>query len=189
MKIYPNELSFLLQSRVPSELWLAIGILLCIGLACIFRMKKSKEQKWRYIGVLCLAIYVFIVLCNTVIFRTDSHTSRVLLIPFWSYVEAVKESRSFYLIENLLNIILFVPIGLFLKMTFRNIKFIQILLCGLLFSLTIEISQLILYRGWFEVDDLMQNTLGAILGYFIFKILNLCMIKIYDQFRHSANSE
>ena len=74
-------------------------------------------------------------------------------------------------------------------MTFRNIKFIQILLCGLLFSLTIEISQLILYRGWFEVDALMQNTLGAILGYFIFKILNLCMIKIYDQFRHSANSE
>lgn len=169
MQLNLDDLGFLLQSRVPSELWVAIYVLLCIGLACIFGMTKSKEQKWRYTGVLCLAIYVFIVLCNTVLFRSDSNTSRVVLIPFWSYMEAVKENRSFYLIENLLNIVLFVPVGLFSKMAFRHIKFTQILMCGLLFSLTIETSQLILHRGWFEMDDLMHNTLGAILGYYIFK--------------------
>lgn len=84
-------------------------------------------------------------------------------------MEAVNESRSFYLIENLLNIVLFVPIGIFLKMAFRYIKFVQILLIGLLFSFTIEVSQLLLHRGWFEVDDMMHNTLGAMLGYLISK--------------------
>lgn len=168
MKFYPNELSFLLQSRVPSELWVALGVILCLGIVCILSLVKSKEQKWQYSGVLCLAIYVFIVLCNTVIFRSDS-TSRVVLIPFWSYMEAIKESRSFYLIENLLNIVLFVPVGFFLKMSLRNRRIIPVVLCGILLSLAIETSQLLLHRGWFEVDDMMHNTLGAILGCFLVK--------------------
>lgn len=165
MHLKPDELVFLLQTRVPSELWVALGIILCIGLVCIFCFVKGKEKKWQYSSVLCLTIYLFIVLCNTVIFRLDSNTSRVVLIPFWSYMEAVKESRSFYLIENLLNIVLFVPIGLFLKMAFRHIKLIPILMCGLLLSLAIELSQLLLHRGWFEVDDVMHNTIGTLLGY------------------------
>ncbi len=165
MKLYPNELSFLLQSRVPLEVWAALGIVLCIGFVSIFCSKKGKELKWHYTGVLCLVVYVFIVLCNTVIFRSKGNTSRVVLIPFWSYLEAVKESRSFFLIENLLNIVLFVPVGLFLKMSFRNMRFVPIMICGLLLSIAIETSQLLLQRGWFEVDDMMHNTLGTILGY------------------------
>lgn len=174
IQLNTDEIVFLLQSRVPSELWLAVGILLCIGLAFIFSMKKCIEQKWRYTGVLCLAIYVFIVLCNTVIFRSEGNTSRVVLLPFWSYMEAVKESRSFYLIENLLNIVLFVPVGLFLKMGFLHFRPILIVLCGFLLSITIETSQMLLHRGWFEVDDMIHNTIGTLLGFLTSKKLMSC---------------
>ena len=165
MHLKPDEIVFLLQTRVPSELWVVLSAIICIGLVCIFSLVKVKEKKWQYSSVLCLTIYVSIMLCNTVIFRTEGNMSRVVLIPFWSYMEAVKESRSFYLIENLLNIVLFVPVGLFLKMSFRNMRFIPIVFCGLLLSLVIETSQLLLQRGWFEVDDMMHNTLGTVLGY------------------------
>ena len=35
---------------------------------------------------------------------------------------------------------------------------------GLLVSLTIEFSQLIWYRGVFDVNDLFNNALGALIG-------------------------
>lgn len=165
MKINPNELSFLLQLRVPLEACVALSLVLCMGVFYIFRLKKNKEQKIQYIGLLCFVIYLFIVLCNTVLFRPEGTTSRVVLIPFWSYVEAINKDRSFYLVENLLNIVLFIPIGIFLKMGFPHVRLVPIMVCGLLLSMAIETSQLLLHRGWFEVDDLMHNTIGSVIGY------------------------
>lgn len=38
---------------------------------------------------------------------------------------------------------------------------------GLIFSFFIETSQLILKRGFFEQDDMIHNSLGAMIGYII----------------------
>lgn len=71
------------------------------------------------------------------------------------------------------NILAFAPFGFLLPIiTPENRKWIKLALITFLFSLTIELLQLVFKVGIFDVDDLLMNTLGGLLGYFIFTIVN-----------------
>ena len=50
----------------------------------------------------------------------------------------------------------------------------KLLLCGLFVSLLIELMQLVSLRGMFDLDDLMNNTLGALLGWLCFARWRQC---------------
>lgn len=73
----------------------------------------------------------------------------------------------------ILNIIMFMPLGFLLPLiweNFRNAK--KVVLMGFLMSLTIEICQLFNIRTT-DIDDLMMNTLGALVGYCCWKVFSL----------------
>ena len=80
--------------------------------------------------------------------------------------------RTEYKQDNLLgNLLGFVPIGLLLPLLvplFR--KGIYVLLAGFFLSLGFETTQLVLGLGIFDVDDLILNTAGCIIGYGLFRI-------------------
>lgn len=83
-------------------------------------------------------------------------------IPFSSGVE----------ISSILNIIFFMPFGFLLPILWKEFrKFLPTVLAGFVFSLIIEVGQLFTIRAT-DVDDLIMNTLGTILGFIIFKILS-----------------
>jgi glycopeptide antibiotics resistance protein len=69
---------------------------------------------------------------------------------------------------SLLNILLFIPLGILLYTQFRNMKRVKALLTttliGGVVSLMVECTQLITGRGMFEVTDLLTNTFGSLLG-------------------------
>ncbi|MHA6532071.1 VanZ family protein [Paenibacillus sp. BAC0078] len=65
------------------------------------------------------------------------------------------------------NIALFVPHGMFIRLMVKR-SFVKALLYSLGLSLGLECSQLIFSIGTFDVDDLILNTLGGLLGYGIF---------------------
>lgn len=72
-----------------------------------------------------------------------------------------------------LNIIMFMPFGFLLPLiwkNFRNAK--KVVLMGFLMSLAIEICQLFNLRAT-DIDDLMMNTLGALVGYCCWKVFSL----------------
>ena len=74
--------------------------------------------------------------------------------------------------QILLNILLFVPFGFLLPIIsdrFRNLWLIT--LTGFIFSTGIETMQYITGRGLTEVDDVINNTAGALVGYFIYAIM------------------
>ncbi|MDQ0887815.1 glycopeptide antibiotics resistance protein [Paenibacillus sp. V4I9] len=81
----------------------------------------------------------------------------------WSFWNSVKLS--------LYNLIMLMPLGIYLPMLFKLKRISKSILTVFLVSLTIEISQLILgYLGFvrsreFDVDDLILNTLGGTIGY------------------------
>jgi glycopeptide antibiotics resistance protein len=67
------------------------------------------------------------------------------------------------------NIVGFIPLGILLPILFRRFSSPQkVILAGFLLSLGFEIIQLLTVLGNFDVDDLMLNTCGTALGYFIF---------------------
>ncbi len=67
------------------------------------------------------------------------------------------------------NIVLFLPFGFLLAASYRRMNAWLILLLGLLLSLFIECCQLFLQLGWFETDDLLNNTLGTLLGFWLYR--------------------
>lgn len=69
--------------------------------------------------------------------------------------------------NSLLNVLLFVPLGFFLPVLWKNFKnFFWASLFGLCMSLIIELLQIFTFRAT-DVNDLMTNTLGTILGWVI----------------------
>lgn len=84
------------------------------------------------------------------------------------------------IIAYMLNILLFIPLGFFLPILwvqFRKIK--HIIAVGFSFSLLIEISQLLNNRRT-DIDDLILNTLGALIG-FVILILFAKIFKLFDK--------
>jgi hypothetical protein len=72
-----------------------------------------------------------------------------------------------------MNIVFFIPLGIFARLLFRW-KIIPTIIIGVLTSLTIETAQLTGAFGFypcsyrlFDVDDLMINTFGALLGFIL----------------------
>lgn len=91
-------------------------------------------------------------------------------------------SSYFYLLEDFSyrlwfqmvgNILLFIPIGGMLPIILKKFsKFQYILFVGLALSACIELVQYITKRGVLDVDDIINNMLGVILGYCCFKIFS-----------------
>ena len=96
------------------------------------------------------------------------------LIPFKVIVETYNEVFvngyfNYFLINFLGNIIMFMPIGFFIPLLW-NVSNKKVVIIGFCFSLFIEICQLFLTRGT-DVDDLMLNTIGVILGLLLYRLL------------------
>lgn len=71
------------------------------------------------------------------------------------------------------NIAAFIPFGMILPVIYRRCRsFLYMTLLTLEFSLAVEFIQLVFKVGSFDVDDLLLNTIGGMLGYLIFWILN-----------------
>ena len=84
-----------------------------------------------------------------------------------------EELGTFAVFANLLgNILIFVPYGFFISMASRSRGFFKTLLCSMLLSLGVEIVQLFTRVGSFDVDDILLNTIGGVLGYIVFVICN-----------------
>lgn len=72
----------------------------------------------------------------------------------------------------ILNILLFVPFGYLLPLIWHKADpWWRILLLGFLASLIIELLQLVTRLGYADVDDLINNTLGAMIGWYCYRWL------------------
>lgn len=110
-----------------------------------------------------LGLYVFFVLWITLFSRGEEERV-IYLIPLYSWNKVLSGDFN-WLVENLGNIIIFMPFGFFLTVL-QNRKN-RTIVGGILLSLFIEIVQLINNLGCFEIDDLIHNTLGTLLGILI----------------------
>jgi glycopeptide antibiotics resistance protein len=69
------------------------------------------------------------------------------------------------------NILAFMPLGFFLPaLCGMRKKGMLVVMCCFLFSLSVEVLQLVSRLGCFDVDDLFLNTCGGLLGYLVYRI-------------------
>lgn len=157
LKTYINSL----VDDVPHYVYEGLLSVFCIGAILLLTWKGKKA--WPEIAKLLLVEYVFLIYCSTVIFRNEISEWTLFLTPLWSY------SRQDLIIENIMNVVVFIPVGLFLfitqiKRTYLFKNGIISIVSGLVLSVSIESLQLIFKKGYTELDDVIHNTLGCFIG-------------------------
>ena len=138
------------------------------------------KNKKRTVTILFI-IYVICILRITV-FRSNFSFQNLLngtinMSLFQSYIPLIRRAkwrRIIYLFGG--NIVCFVPFGMYLQWLGKW-KFRTIAIIGLLFSFFIETMQYILGTGVSELDDLILNTFGAIVGAWLVWLLKKVVLR------------
>jgi glycopeptide antibiotics resistance protein len=126
-----------------------------------------------FIGVILSIIYVTLFIGGTINFHPPYHFLN--LIPFiW-----VKETYAMgfaKMIEQLfMNAVMLIPLGFILPVVFTSVrKWWKTALCVMLFILGIETFQYFIGRSA-DIDDLIMNTLGGVMGYLIYFLMNILL--------------
>lgn len=126
-------------------------------------MRGKVYLVWRYINIVLCIFSLFLILKMTILGRTVGNRE-IELLPFYSISDNSEAVRMI-----VMNIILFLPLGLTMPIALERVKNIKRkwLLCiivGLVISLLVEIIQYFFCIGIAETDDVICNTFGTLLG-------------------------
>jgi glycopeptide antibiotics resistance protein len=68
-------------------------------------------------------------------------------------------------------LLVFIPLGLLLPVVFVNLRTLRnIIFTSVCVSILIEVLQYIALLGVFDIDDIILNTLGTVLGFWLYKV-------------------
>ncbi len=150
------------------------GGLFGVGYFIIYKKIMKGQKKLSLPKFLLYAMfvcYIFMVFGVTLLSRFAYQTELFRLMPLYSYIEAWHQYKDASWRNIILNIFMLVPFGLLLPYIHKIFKkFGPTALAGFTFTLLIEVVQLVLRRGIFEADDLINNTLGTLIGYGLYRL-------------------
>ncbi len=160
------------QLRVVTPLWWLVLAALAIGLLLVRRERRFLPGK-------LLILYVAFLLVATVLSRTrlpvDSRASLVRLdLPgdLRARLTGSAQRRA----ELILNFCMLIPLGALFPWATKK-GFAATVLLGLSLSVLIEFAQLYTARGWFELTDILGNTVGAAIGCGLYCLVEKLMRK------------
>lgn len=151
-------------SSPPRELALLVFVLFCGGLALL-----TLTPRWFHWMDLLRGVPE----CPPPFFAPGS----VNLIPFRTFA-----ANRWAVMILLGNVILFLPLGFFPPLLWNTMSRSRAALSGFCVSLFIEVWQLWIGRS-FDVDDLLLNTLGVLLGHLLFRLLHRTVPRFTAHFR------
>lgn len=104
---------------------------------------------------------------NSIIENEKDGIRNINLIPFRSISPYLRNITEPYAFKNIIaNILVFIPLGFFVSNKNSKNVFKALIIClGVILS--IECIQLILKIGFFDIDDIILNFIGALIGLII----------------------
>ena len=119
---------------------------------------EPDEKEGRYI--LALVIYTFFIIYMAVLSRGVAKQAYIKMDLLQCYLQPSDISYR----DVLVNIVGFIPVGVLVGVMSRRHRVAKALLAGVIVSMAIEGSQLIWKKGVFDVDDIFNNAVGAVIG-------------------------
>lgn len=145
---------------------LILGALFCCIYIIAFNFFiKQPVPLYRCVVSSLLVAYIFLMLQIAFFSREPGSRVKVSLRLFETWTQD-PQGRA-YVIENIL---LFIPFAILLYLFLSNFGKRLIYLvppAGVFLSCVIEFMQLMTERGYFQVDDILTNTVGSLIGFFI----------------------
>ncbi len=176
-----NELKDYVEALIrmlPSEIYESAASIFAIGVVSfVFWGGWKRGFKWSS-GLLAIE-YCLLILSNAVFYRKAADVRKMNLRPLWTYNEiALGDNALKY--EIILNIVLFIPLGLLFGIIFRLSGWRKVFVLGCIASCVVELMQLVMMKGLCEIDDVIHNTLGTIIGFIFYSILEF-LYRQYDK--------
>lgn len=145
----------------------AIFISTCIVwiMSRLYSKRHEKTGTYNKIPLTLFIAYILTVLQTAFLSREPGSRKGVSLVLFETW------GRSFHMHALFVeNIIMFIPFGVLLPILFKEFRCgRQCVLMGFLCSCGIEIAQHITQRGYMQLDDVVTNTLGTLIGWSVYK--------------------
>lgn len=144
------------------------------------KTRKRLKNAGRILFLLYIVLALYFLFFSEFFGRTSTYEEfryNIVLFKeinrFWTY--RYRLGIGVVLVNILGNVLCFVPFGMLVPMitkrkTLKNVFVVTLL--AFLFSLAVEVSQLLMRVGSFDVDDLLLNTIGGFIGYIIYIVLN-----------------
>lgn len=167
-------------SYIPYGLLIGGFVVLCITLVQHIRNRRIQIGRLFVLGI---TIVYLVVLLQTAFFSREPG-SRVgeidwRILPDWQTNIWVRT----YALEN---IIMFVPFGILIPWSVRMAKKFYICIpLAMMLSFGIETAQYITERGFCQLEDLIMNTIGTIVGYGVWTLI----YNVVKSVRGEKNSE
>lgn len=143
-------------------------------------MKRTSKKKWKRICGLLFFLYMIIL--SYFLFFSERYGRGCNTENYRYNLEFLKEIRRFiryrekvglesFVVNILGNVFAFSPFGFLLPIIDKKYtSFISTLFISVFFSLSVELLQMVSKVGIFDVDDILLNSIGCILGYLIYGI-------------------
>jgi glycopeptide antibiotics resistance protein len=165
---------------------IAIPVVIIIGLILLNKRINKGLEKKKAIFLTISDIFLLLSIIGVILVTLlPGSLKSIQLIPLVSIWDVLMNSVDYTVPIRILgfNIILFIPFGLFfalrMSIAFNSSNVIlKTALVGMLFSLTVEILQLVLPIGrTSNIDDIILNTIGALTGGLVGTFINKKYIK------------
>ena len=144
--------------------WIVIGSVATLLL--LFRHKREQIIED------LLIIYILTVLASTVLSRSQIIGYSTEDLVNWNlvgtWIERITGDYA-HKSELLLNFCMLLPVGVLFPWATKK-GYVTTGVVGFSIIILIEFAQLITLRGWFELSDIVDNTIGVMIGYAIYRI-------------------
>ncbi|MEB2785467.1 VanZ family protein [Algoriphagus persicinus] len=133
------------------------------------KAQSTTDRLTKTLLLIYLIVLGWIILLKLGVQFSYMEERKINLIPF---------ANGYYsMMETILNVIIFIPLGIYAGVLFRNRTFKFNLLFFFLISLMLEGLQVLFKFGTFDITDLLTNTFGGIIGYLLFWTLQRFITK------------
>lgn len=143
-------------------------ITIALAVVVYLSMRIRKQQIIKSVALALAVSYVFLVLSITVFSRGHTDFDLNIIPPFWAYKTILAgDIRAHELIaEIIMNVLMLAPLGFLAPFITEK----HPILIGVGCSVVIELIQLVTKKGYFEIDDIIHNTIGILIGFAIYKL-------------------
>ena len=163
--MFYNSITQILLDIWPS---LLICCVIMISLRITYLIKNNIKFVF-YKEILMLGFIMYVIALFEVVTFQDVSWSSSNFIPFKEMLRYDFGTKLFF--KNVIgNMIMFIPFGFFTSYFLKLKKVYSVFLLTLLTSITIETTQLLIGRV-FDIDDIILNVIGGLIGYLIFKTI------------------
>lgn len=171
-RLYRNFQGYL-QLNIPRIKWVILFGFVFMVLFMVIKkkdwMKRNGNPVKTIICVSLLSLSCSFIFVMTIFRRSVRADFNFRTKPFESYYIAFAEGGVEVLLQIIINIAMFIPIGFLLPCCFRLYrKYRYVLITAVIISVSIELLQLVFKMGLFETDDVINNVFGATIGLSIY---------------------